>query len=503
MKFNEAFILLFTHGIPILFFAFMATDVLLRNKKKVEHVLLSLISCCYLLLFAEEYIRNQVSIEHSPILSALWLSSVGIAITSLCFHFLIKFTRLHAKMPRYLYPYIFYLPLLFVFFNIATNAQWISAQQFVQTGMWKMPVYNDGYYAAMAGSIVTDLLFMIPLMIARSKSDTPEQRSIYNQLVFGIMVAVVWHVLFGFIDYGDSLPPYPYLYGGIIWCYFLRRTMKKHDFLSLNDKRYEKLFNLNPDAIVLVDSTGTAKDVNPGAKRLLDAIQLNHIQFLELLDPEIKKRIRSRLEIRHYETEIVHGSKRLALLVNVDYVWVDNELHILLIARDITVQKEYQEQIEFWAYHDPLTRLPNRRFFYEKLDEALQESERNRETLALLLIDLDNLKVLNDTRGHLAGDDALRQAADIIKETVEDRGAAARMGGDEFILFIGSSPSAQEIQQMLGQMQHKFARRMAKYGTIPIGLSIGVSFYPADAAEGQALINIADNAMFEMKRSRA
>lgn len=188
------------------------------------------------------------------------------------------------------------------------------------------------------------------------------------------------------------------------------------------------------------------------------------------------------------------------LLLDADYVVVDNELHVLLIIRDITVQKQYQEEIQFLAYHDPLTRLPNRRYFYEKLDEALQAAERNNASLALFLIDLDRIKLLNDTRGHLAGDEALQQAAHIIKETAADRGIAARMGGDEFIMFIGDSPSAHEVRELIQRMQSRFARYLGKYGDIPVGMSVGVSYYPADGQEGQALINIADNAMFEMKR---
>ncbi|MFD0960054.1 GGDEF domain-containing protein [Paenibacillus chungangensis] len=503
MNLEDALLLLFTHGLPILFFAYMATDVLLRNFRKVEHILLSLIAICYLLLFAEEYVRNQVSIAYSPLLSSLWLSSVGIIIPGLCFHFLIKFTSLDAGLSRWFYPWVFYLPLLFVAVNLATGAQLISAQQFVEAGMWKLPVYNEGYYIAMTSSVFMDLLFLIPLLIAISKARTQEQRSIYKQLIWGISISIVWHAIFGYINFGDSLPPYPYLYSGILWCYFLRRTMRKHDFLNLYDKRFEKLYNLNPDAIVLVNLKGNVKTANPGAKRFFDSIRVEPDRCLQLLNHEITTRIHAQLAVKQMETEIETNAGRMALLVNADYVWVDNELHILLILRDITFQKQQQDEIRFLAYHDPLTRLPNRRYFYEKLEEALEEASTHQETLALLLIDLDQLKWLNDNRGHLAGDDALRQAARIMQQVVADRGVAARMGGDEFILIIRHSPAVREIQTLIQHMQDEFNRYTAPYGTLPVGISIGASYYPADGTDGQALINAADNAMFEMKRSRA
>lgn len=501
MNLQEALILLFTHGIPILFFTYMATDVLLRNQKNVEHILLSLISVCYLLLFAEEFVRNQVAIEYSPILSALWLSSVGIIIPGLGFHFLIKFTRLDEKMPRFIYPYIFYVPLIFVIINIVTGAKLISAQEFVQSGMWNLPVYNSGYYIALTASLVINVLYLFPLFIAKSTAAMPEQKSIYNRLIIGFIITIIWHILFGYINFGGPLPPYPYLYGGLIWYYFLRITMKKHDFLNLYDKRYEKLFNMNPDAILLMDQHKAIKHANPGAEALFTSLQLDFSKFFQLIDQSVKEQIRSRKKISHCETEIIHHNRRIVLLINADYVLVDNEIHVLFIFRDITVQKEQQEEIQFLAYHDPLTRLPNRRYFYEKLDDSLKMAKNNDETVALLLIDLDKLKYLNDTYGHLAGDEALKKVAQIISETVANRGTAARMGGDEFILYIDQSPTRQEMEQTIQHMQEEFSRYISKYGEAPVGLSIGMSFFPTDGNEGQALINIADQAMYEMKRN--
>ncbi len=502
MNVKDALTLMITHGLPILFFTYMAADVLLRNKRKTEHILLSLICLCYLLLFAEEYVRNQVPLEYSPRLSAVWLSSVGIVIPGICFHFLVKFTRLDAKMPRFIYPYVFYLPLLFVLVNLATGADMISAQQFTQLGMWKLPVYNAGYYTAMSASVAMDLLIMLLLLFAKAKADTQEQQSIYNLLIIGIVAAIVWHSIFGYINYGDSLPPYPYLYSGILWCYFLRHTMRKHDFLNLFDKRYEKLFHMNPDPIVLADLSGRVKDANPGAIALLGTDSIRSVSFFDLFDNGVQAQIRVKQEIRQYETEIILQDKLVILLVDADYVWVDNEQHVLLILRDITMQMQYQEEIRFLAFHDPLTRLPNRRYFHEKLDAALQEAESLHETVALFLIDLDKIKWLNDNLGHLTGDEALQETARIVQEAATPGGMAARMGGDEFVMYIRHSPSKSEMQNLMDRMQLSLSQYMSCYGANPVGMSIGVSYYPADGTDGQALINVADHAMYEMKRSR-
>ncbi|MNN90661.1 Phytochrome-like protein cph2 [compost metagenome] len=98
----------------------------------------------------------------------------------------------------------------------------------------------------------------------------------------------------------------------------------------------------------------------------------------------------------------------------------------------------------------------------------------------------------------------LKRAADIIRDTAANsHGIAARMGGDEFIMYISNSPSKQHIQTIIEKMQLSLSQFMIKYGTTPVAMSIGVSYYPTDGKDGQALINIADNAMYEMKRSHS
>jgi diguanylate cyclase (GGDEF)-like protein len=506
MSLSFALLLLVTHGLPILFFAYMSTEVLVRNIKSVEHILLSIISFLYLLLFAEEYVRNQVPIEHSPLLSSVWLSSAGILIPGTCFHFMTKFTRLDRNLPKYMkyiYPYVFYLPVPFVIANIASGAGLISAQEFYEAGNWKLPVYNEGYYIAMTSSIVTDALYLIPLMIAKRRAELPEQRSIYNQLMLGVWVAIAWHCVFGYINYDGALPPYPYLYSGVIWCWFLRMTMRKHDFLNLYDKRFEKLFHMNPHAILLADRHLSVKHANPAAVRMLEPLPFAIDRLADWLDSGLVRDIRDRKTVVDREIELRYGDgNRLVMLVDVDSIWADNEPHTLLILQDITMQKTQQEEIEFLAYHDPLTRLPNRRYFHIRLDEALERAGRNGETLALLLIDIDKFKALNDTCGHLAGDEALHDLARILRDEQGASGVAARMGGDEFVMHVEGSPSAEEIGRLSARIQSRFAECVSRFGLPSVGLSIGSSFYPADGADGPALIQAADGKMYEMKRVR-
>ena len=500
MNLQESIILLFTHGLPILFFMYMATDVLLRNKKKTEHILLALIAFCYLLLFTEEYVRHQVPIEYSSSLSTLWLSSVGIIIPGISFHFLLNLTQLNRFLPKYLFPYVLYLPVIFVLFNLSSDAKLIAAHQFVQEGMWFLPIYNTGYFAAMTGSILINVFSLILLIIAKYKSPIKQQKSIYNYLMIGIILAIIWHSIFGFINFGASLPPYPYLYSGIIWCYFLRLTMKKYDFLNLYDNRYKKLFNMNPNAILLINKAGNIKNANPKAYQFFDSISLQFKHFFDSLNPDIKNCIQNNVSVTNYETEIVHDNKRILLLIYIDYVLIENEIHALFIIQDITKQKMQQEEIHFLAYYDTLTRLPNRRYFYEKLDEVLFNANQNNHMITLYLMDLDHFKLLNDSRGHLAGDEVLQKVARILENIASSYGVAARMGGDEFIMFINESLSNQSPEQIIQQIKEQFSIAIAKYGDIQTSISIGISSFPQDSSDSQALINIADDKMYKMKK---
>ena len=111
MSTSEVRVFLFAYLLPILFFVYMGADVMLRNSRKTEHRLLCITAGIYILLFVEEYIRHQLPISYSPTLVALWFSNVGILMPGLGFHFLAKFSGIDKRMPRYLYPTIFYLPL--------------------------------------------------------------------------------------------------------------------------------------------------------------------------------------------------------------------------------------------------------------------------------------------------------------------------------------------------------------------------------------------------------
>jgi len=495
---------LFTHFIPILFFVYMALDVWMRNRRRIEHWLASGIIVCCAMMFLEEYVRHQLPIAYSPQISVIWFSTAGISITGFGMHLFVKLSRLEHKMPKYVYPYIFYAPIAIVIVNLMFNDQMISGNEFHQAGIWKLPVYNAAYYIAMIGSNVFNAIYIWILSVGKARASSQDHRSMYNQLILGVVVSAVFNLGIGLIDFKGALPPYPYIYGGLAWCLLLRHTMKKYDFLIHSDKRYEKLFDLNPAAILLTDMQGRVKDANPSAKQLFGFPELAQIDVFSMLSEPILARIRAREPIGNCEMALTIGSDRMDVVMDGDYVLVEYEPLLILIVRDVTVEHATQREIAYLAYHDALTHLPNRRHFYYRLEEAIQAAAEQKRLLATVLIDLDRFKEINDKYGHQAGDEVLQLAAGIIREKVGQSGVAARLGGDEFVFFLYPAPSKQAVQDVMDELRLAFSQiELVRDGhSIPIGMSIGAGFYPDDGLDGDALLNHADKAMYQAKALR-
>lgn len=168
---------------------------------------------------------------------------------------------------------------------------------------------------------------------------------------------------------------------------------------------------------------------------------------------------------------------------------------------DITNLKDSQRQIEFLATHDTLTHLPNRSLFQDRLNYAISQARLNQSKVALLFLDLDNFKVVNDTLGHDAGDELLVQASDRLRKIVRDVDTVARLGGDEFTIILPDYTIAQAERvtyQILNEMSIHFDIFDRK---VFVSASVGAAFYPDDAEDGQGLLKAADTAMYRAKDS--
>ncbi len=487
----------------MVFFVFMMTDVLLRNRKRIEHKLVFGIIACCMSMFTEEFVRHYLPIEYSPMITAAWFSTSGILITGLGLHLFIKLTGMDQRMPRFIFPFVCYIPTVLVVLNLFLNDQMVSGSAFHLVGSWKLPVYNEAYYIAMIGSNVFNLLYVLILLRGKARTDKQALRAIYNQLIMGVSVSAFFNLAVGLIDFHGYLPPYPYIYGGLAWCMLLRHTMVKYDFLYHIDKRYEKLFNLNPAAILLLDLRGNVREANPYAKQLLGDMRLENDSLEAILNDEIRQLIEAKAAIQNVELTIRSQDRTIDVLIDGDYVTVEYETLLILIVRDVTAEKTSQREVAYLAYHDTLTRLPNRRYFLDKLDAAIQAADRQQERLAVVLFDLDYFKELNDSHGHLVGDQALVHVADRIRSVIDPAiGTAARLGGDEFVFFLHPIPSVETVEATIMRLQQAMRDNpfLVRGKTVPIGLSIGVCICPNDGMDRDALLSSADKALYSVKK---
>ena len=167
---------------------------------------------------------------------------------------------------------------------------------------------------------------------------------------------------------------------------------------------------------------------------------------------------------------------------------------------DITQRKELEEALRHQAYHDPLTDLPNRALFADRLRVALLQAQRHGRAFALCFIDLDYFKPVNDEFGHAAGDELLVETARRLRVCVRAADTVARVGGDEFAAILTEVPSREEVEEVAARIVAELARPFElKVGTVRISCSIGIALFPEHGRDVEALQHYADAALYEVK----
>ncbi len=170
---------------------------------------------------------------------------------------------------------------------------------------------------------------------------------------------------------------------------------------------------------------------------------------------------------------------------------------------DVTERKEAEMQISFMAYHDRLTGLPNRSLFFDRFSQAISQARRNHKRVALLFLDLDGFKPINDQYGHEAGDLVLTIVAERILSAVRAMDTVARVGGDEFVVILGELDSAAEVEPVADKILQAVAQSISlpQAPSCELGASIGVGLYPDNGTEMDTLLAAADQAMYESKHA--
>lgn len=262
------------------------------------------------------------------------------------------------------------------------------------------------------------------------------------------------------------------------------------------------------DGIITMRADGTIETANASALELfeyeLEALLDRHATELlpDLIDAEADGSIPIDRGLREINGRKKNGSI-FPVEISVNAMDLDDTRSYIAILRDITKRQAYQAQLEYQAMHDDLTSLPNRAMLAKELEVSLEKAKANTEPMALLLLDLDRFKEVNDTLGHHVGDALLRNAAQRLTKLVEGPCTFARLGGDEFAILLPTPCDIEKARGVAETLSEALEHPFEFAGlSLEIGGSIGIALYPYHANDETRLLQCADVAMYMAKKAQ-
>lgn len=299
---------------------------------------------------------------------------------------------------------------------------------------------------------------------------------------------------------------------------FAREADRKRstEALRTSEARYRLVFRTSLDAIAITRlRDGTYVDVNSGFTKMT-GFDLDELIGHTSIDVEIWKNLEDRKRVieRIHSRSICQNMEIQFRKKTGEFIWglmsastieLDGEPCMLSVTRDITEIKKSEDEIKTLAFYDPLTRLPNRRLLTDRLQQAIAASSRDRHKCALLFIDLDDFKSLNDSSGHANGDLLLQEVATRLTASVREADTVARFGGDEFIALIerlsaSSEDAAMQAEGVAGKILDIVSQPYLLGGREYRGTtSIGITMFGGQNESSEKLLMQADIAMYQAK----
>src|SRR5690348_234774 len=262
-----------------------------------------------------------------------------------------------------------------------------------------------------------------------------------------------------------------------------------------------------PDAVVVTNRTGAIVFANARAETLTGYARAELVgRQVELLIPETRRESHVGLRRDFYRRGVAramgHGTGDFTLRrkdgteVPVDISLGPAGKNTVAVVRDVTERRLMEAALEHRALHDPLTDLPNRTLFFDRLDQAMLSAQREAKRVAVVMIDLDNFKAVNDTRGHAFGDEVLKKMAARLRDGLRASDTAARLGGDEFAWILPGIAGRAAAQATVRARLAAAGRRTG------VRCSAGIAVFPDDGADADTLLRHADAALYAAKRKR-
>ena len=283
----------------------------------------------------------------------------------------------------------------------------------------------------------------------------------------------------------------------------------------INEIKLNIMFANAPLSLILLDEKNQVKSWNTQAEKtfLWSARDIIGKNVLLLVPPEIQTEIKTILDTVHQESRVIHyenanlkkdGSRIICEWLNAPFKTQYDRNHFMLcMARDITERKQLEQQLEQAAHYDNLTGLANRSLILELLERAITLAGRNHSKVAILFLDLNGFKAINDRLGHDAGDLLLKIVAERLMQAVRKTDYVGRLGGDEFLVVLQNIDTLENAQHLaLKIFEHLQRPCTIKNKKLLPSTSIGVSLYPDDGKDSDLLILHADQEMYQDKRNK-
>ncbi|MBJ6750267.1 EAL domain-containing protein [Geomonas anaerohicana] len=295
----------------------------------------------------------------------------------------------------------------------------------------------------------------------------------------------------------------------------LRRLVAQQvSALRASERRFSTIFQATPDLLSIANLVdGKLVEVNEAFLKVLgydrDEVIGSSGEELGLwLDPaqagSLLVELSEKGAVRDIEVRIRSKSgQELEGLVSAESIEMDGTPFLLTLFKDISERKRLEQVIKHQAQHDVLTDLPNRKLFMDFLALELAQARRNRKNLAVLFLDLDHFKQINDTLGHAAGDLLLQSVAQRLKACVRESDTVARIGGDEFNVLMPDLAQTDDVGTVVSKIMGVFQAPFRLEGVeVKVGTSVGISMFPADGDSSEELLQKADSAMYAAKQNR-
>jgi diguanylate cyclase (GGDEF)-like protein/PAS domain S-box-containing protein len=297
--------------------------------------------------------------------------------------------------------------------------------------------------------------------------------------------------------------------------------------LQESESLHKFIVNNSPDMIYLLDQTGRFAFINKRVKSLLGYDQneiigehfsmLIHKEDIEKAQFVFNERRTGERSTRNAELKLrskdnngtqLFGSGTVPVELSAIGIYTTNEnetksfIGTYGVARDISERKHAEELIKYQLYHDLLTNLPNRSLFRERLNMAIAQSKRSGKKLAVMYLDMDRFKIINDSLGHYVGDELLKIIGQRLRNELREADTLARVGGDEFNLLVPEINDIQDARNLAEKILQLTAKPfIINNEEIFISFSIGISIFPSDGDTKDLLIKNADIAMYKVKNA--